>query len=53
MIEKTFMTAMKDHFGFRSGQTLTDFMKEMKELSDTERAYFKKEFEQIGIKVTN
>lgn len=53
MTKKTFVTAMKDHFGFKPGQTLSQFSAEIKELSDEDRAYFKAEFLKIGVEITN
>ena len=49
----TFPAAMKDFFGLRSGQTLQDFMAEIRALDQSDRAYFKKGLEQNGYIVTS
>lgn len=41
---KTFAVAMKQFFGLKDGQTTGDFMKELKELDEKDRADFKEMF---------
>lgn len=53
MIEQTFATAMRKFFGSLPGQSLQDFMAELKKLDDNDRNYFRAEFLKIGIKITN
>jgi hypothetical protein len=49
----SFTAALKDYFGYKPGQTLTDFMKECKELTPADREYFKKEFVKVGYEINN
>lgn len=49
--ELSFVSAMKDFFGFLPGQTLTQFAAELKALSPGDRAYFKAGLEQNGYKI--
>lgn len=37
----TFVGAMKDFFGLKTGQTLTQFSAELKTLDDADRNFFK------------
>lgn len=53
MTQKTFVTALKDFFGYKPGQTAMEFVAEVKALSPDDRAYFKAEFAKIGIEITN
>ena len=50
MAEKSgsFVAAMKDFFGFKEGQTLTQFSAELKHLDDNDREYFKKGLRENG-----
>jgi hypothetical protein len=43
------LRALKDYFGFKHGQTLSEFMAEVKTLDNADRAYFIREFAKIGI----
>lgn len=36
----SFASALRDYFGPRKGETLKDFMAELKALNDKDRAYF-------------
>lgn len=40
MIQKSFTAAMLDYFGKKPGQSNTEFLHEMKKLSDADKAYF-------------
>ncbi len=53
MVDKTFMVACKQHFGLTKTQKLSDFVKELKQLTDDDRADLKEDFKAIGINVTN
>jgi hypothetical protein len=51
MIQCTFTKAVKEYFGFKPGQNLTDFMAELKALNEEDRAYFKREFAKVGYEI--
>lgn len=53
MLESSFMAACREFFGIKSGQSMIDFAKEVKELTPEDREYFKVEFAKIGISITN
>jgi len=50
----SFVEAMRDYFGLKEGQTLSDFYQELKALSTEDRAWFRQELPKVGyeIKVT-
>ena len=52
MIPMNFVAAMKDFFGNRPGLGLMDFAKELKDLTEADRAYFKAGLEQVGYTIT-
>ena len=47
----SFTAACKDFFGYQTGQTLGEFMAEVKELTTADREYFKKEFVKVGYEI--
>ena len=47
----SFTAACKHYFGYRQGQTLGEFMAEIKELTTEDRAYLTKLFPSIGIEI--
>lgn len=49
----TITTACKNYFGYKPGQTLGEFMAEVKALTPDDREYFKREFVKVGIEITN
>jgi hypothetical protein len=51
MIQKTFVVACKEFFGFKPGQGLQDFAAEVKALSPKDRADLVGEFAKIGIEI--
>lgn len=51
MVQMTFTKALKEYFGFKPGQNLTEFMGELKALTQDDREYFKREFLKVGIEV--
>lgn len=53
MQEMTMALALKTFFGFKPGQSMTEFMQELKELTQEDREYFKREFVKVGIAITN
>ena len=53
MEKQTFATAMRKFFGALPGESLQDFMAELKKLDEDDRAYFRAEFLKIGIEITN
>lgn len=48
MKETTFAVACKEFFGFREGQKLGDFMHELKQLTDKDRADLIAWFPSVG-----
>lgn len=44
----TFMSACRDYFGTKEGQTAMDFGKELKQLTEADRAEIKQGLEAIG-----
>lgn len=46
---KSFVSAMKEYFGFLPGQTLKEFGAELKALSDDERDYFYNGLKAVGV----
>jgi hypothetical protein len=53
MKQMTLTTACKDYFGYKPGQTLGEFMQEVKALTTDDREYFKREFLKVGYEITN
>jgi len=51
MVRSTLTKALKDYFGYKSGQNLTGFMAEIKELTAEDKVYFKKEFVKVGYEI--
>lgn len=51
MEQKTFIKAMREHFGYRQGATLNDFSKEIQALNQKDREDFKQMFKEIGIEI--
>lgn len=49
---KSFVMAMREYFGYKEGQTMQDFAKELKALNDADRAYFKALLQGIGYTIT-
>jgi hypothetical protein len=48
MKQCSFMVACKEYFGFREGQKLSDFMVEIRELTEADRVYFIALFPSVG-----
>lgn len=48
----SFVLACKDYFGFKAGQTMTEFMNEIKALTTEDRDYFTREFAKVGYQIT-
>lgn len=46
-----FASAMMDFFGRHPGQTLSQFMEELRALSDAERAWFKANLAKVGYEI--
>lgn len=44
-----FSAAMKKYFGFKDGQTLSEFGAELKALSDADKSWFHAELNRIGV----
>lgn len=53
MVKSSLVKALKEYFGFRPGQNLTDFMTEIKALTEEDRAYFKREFVKVGYEIAD
>ncbi len=51
MIQCTLTKALKEYFGFKPGQNLTEFMAEIKALDTADREYFKREFVKVGYEI--
>ena len=51
MRQMTFAAACMEYFGKKPGQSSLDFMKEIKELTSDDRAYFIKLFPSVGIEI--
>ena len=47
----SFTAACKHYFGYKQGQTLGEFMGEVKELTTEDRVYFTKHFPSVGIEI--
>lgn len=47
----TFMAACRDFFGLQHGQTAMDFGKELKQLTDKDRAEIKEGLTQLGYEI--
>lgn len=46
------VAAVKDYFGMKPGQTSMDFLKEWKQLTDDDKAFFKKHLPSVGYEIT-
>ena len=46
------VVACKHFFGFKHGQTMSEFMNEIRELNDAEKAEFKRLLQGIGYTIT-
>lgn len=53
MKSMTLTAALKDYFGYKPGQTLGEFMGEVKALTTDDREYFKREFVKVGYAISN
>lgn len=51
MKKMTFITAMKDYFGVRSGQSNLDFMNEIKSLTASDRDWFRTNLATVGYEI--
>jgi len=49
--ELSFIAACKDYFGYKPGQTLGDFMNEIRLLTDEDKAQLRVEFLKVGYTV--
>jgi len=47
----SYVEAMKDYFGFLPGQTMSEFFRELKQLTDTDRAEFKAMLRSVGYEI--
>ena len=48
----SFILACKDYFGFKAGQTMSEFMTEVKALTAEDRDYLIREFAKVGYQIT-
>ncbi len=48
MQEMSLIAAIKQYFGFKPGQSMTEFMGEVKELTPEDREYFRRELAKVG-----
>ena len=51
MIVMSLTAALKDYFGYKPGETLGDFMTEIKALTPEDKEYFKREFVKVGYQI--
>lgn len=52
MKQMSFMAACKDYFGMRQGQTLSEFLAEVKALTMADREELKVLFKSVGYEIT-
>lgn len=52
MKQMTLTAALKDYFGYKPGQSLGEFMIEIKALTDEDKAYFKALFPSVDYQIT-
>ena len=52
MKEMSLVMALKDYFGMKPGQTSMDFLKEVKELTDEDKIWFRDNLPSVGYKIT-
>lgn len=53
MQQMTFTKAINEFFGKKPGQSISEFMLEIKALTPEDRDYFKREFAKIGYEIIN
>ena len=53
MKKLTFIAAMKDYFGTKAGQTSVEFMKEIKELTNEDREWFRANLPKVGYEIVS
>lgn len=53
MQQASFVKACKDYFGFKPGQTMSEFMAELKALNAEDREYFKRHFKSVGFEIVD
>lgn len=51
MKQMSLTAALKDYFGYKPGQSLGDFMAEVKALTVEDKAYFIREFAKVGYQI--
>lgn len=51
MKEMGFIAGIKEFFGYKPGQTMQEFMAEVKELDHNDREYFRREMAKVGYKL--
>lgn len=51
MIQKSFVAACKDYFGFLPDQSLLQFRDELQKLTPEDKEYFKREFKTISVEI--
>lgn len=51
MKQMSLTAALKDYFGYKPGQTLGDFVSEVKALTNDDKDYFKREFVKVGYQI--
>ena len=53
MKQMTFVQAMKDYFGLRTGTTNTDFIKEIQQLTTEDKAWFRENLPKVGYEIVS
>lgn len=51
MQQKSFTAAMLDYFGKKPGQSNSDFLKEIKELTEADKAWFSANLPSVGYEI--
>lgn len=50
--EMSLIAGIKEFFGYRQGQTMPEFMAEVRELTPEDRDYFRREMTKVGYKLS-
>jgi hypothetical protein len=50
-IKKTLVAALKDYFGFKDGEGLQDFRRELMKLTPEDKAWFGEQLETVGYEI--
>lgn len=53
MKSMSFVSAMKDYFGLKEGQSLNEFAQELRNLSPADKAWFQTNLATVGYEITS